>query len=98
MVSDGLVQISSDTLYLGSDWKDSLHKIDHENGKLVKVPVLPDLEVDTPILVRMKGDCTWRKRYFKEFRDDGLVVTYRAGATSWSSNGVFCWDEWKLPE
>ncbi len=62
---------------------------------------LPDLPVDTPILVRLKFETKWKKRHFKEWYN-GRPVVFCKGKTSWSSednsNGCVICEEWLLPE
>lgn len=53
--------------------------------------------VDTPILVRDSTNLEWTKRYFAKY-ENGSVVTWADGATSWSSNGyTVAWELAKLP-
>ena len=85
---------------LGDNWKESLHRIDHDTGELVKVKILPDLPVDSKVLVRDYGDTVWVKKYFKKFNMDGNIITFGDGATSWSAESFneSTWDEWRLPD
>lgn len=58
------------------------------------------LEVDDPVIVWDKG-LSKKNRYFKEFNDDGKIVCFGGGATSFSnSTNYSCdksWDNWGLP-
>ena len=60
---------------------------------------LPNLAVDTPILVRQKPDDLWRKAYFARWDLNDCVAWYE-GRTSWSASNslITIWSEWKLPE
>jgi len=60
---------------------------------------LPDLEIDTKVLVRANPGHRWAHRYFKKFDSRGFLVAFREGATSWSSEGSveIAWEYWKLP-
>lgn len=54
--------------------------------------------VDTPILVTNKAESAWHKRYFAKY-EDGVVYTWVAGGTSWSSNdSMLYWEYAKLAE
>lgn len=55
--------------------------------------------VDTPILVRDYENREWTRRYFARYVD-GRVLTWSAGATSWSTDykGVVPWQYAKLAE
>lgn len=88
------------TFNLGDNWRESLHKINHETGELEKVKMFPDLPVDTKVLVRDYGDTVWVKKYFKKFNMDGNIITFGDGATSWSAESFneSTWDEWRLPD
>jgi hypothetical protein len=57
---------------------------------------LPDLAVDTPVMVRSRGDRSWRRRHFCRW-EDGKCVTFTDGLTSWSTKTISRWDEWRLP-
>ena len=66
-------------------------------------PVEPSVDwskvpVDTPIFVRDRNDCIWRKRYFTKF-ENGHVRAWDDGRTSWSDGkGTTMWDHAKLAE
>ena len=59
---------------------------------------LPDLEVDTRVLVWTKKGGKKIKRYFKRFNEDGAIECFMNGATSWTSNGAFIYECWELAE
>ena len=59
---------------------------------------LPDLEIDTKVLVRNKKETGWYKRHFAGWTEDGRIKCWSHGATSWTDNDYSVWDEWKLPE
>ena len=58
---------------------------------------LPKLEVDTKVLVwdDYDEDVKYR-RYFKCFNEDGVIVCFADGATSFSSESGKVWDNWEL--
>ena len=56
---------------------------------------LPDLAVDTPVMVRARGG-DWRRRHFCRW-EDGRCVTFTDGLTSWSTKTTYPWSEWRLP-
>jgi len=58
---------------------------------------LPDLAVDTPVLVKHSACDKWRKRYFKCWFG-GRCVTWDGGGTAWSAMTSTSWTRWKLPE
>lgn len=68
------------------------------NSKYVELSVdWSKVAVDTPILVRDSTNLEWTKRYFAKY-ENGSVVTWADGATSWSSNGyTVAWELAKLP-
>jgi hypothetical protein len=57
---------------------------------------LPDLAVDTPVMVRSRGDRSWRRRHFCRW-EDGKCVTFTDGFSSWLTKTISRWDEWRLP-
>src|SRR5690606_32016401 len=57
-------------------------------------PPLPDLKVDDPIWVRDHDHEEWRRRHFKCW-NDGRVVAYANGGTSWSTNSTTTWNRWR---
>jgi len=59
---------------------------------------LPDLAMDTPVLVRLCNNKNWRKRHFYEWGKEGKCVAWDGGGTSWSANTYSTWTEWKLPK
>ena len=60
---------------------------------------LPDLKVDTPVFVWNEKGMAREKKYFKEFNEDGKIVCFYGGATSWSYNGLdYEWNFWELAE
>jgi hypothetical protein len=59
---------------------------------------LPDLEVDTPVLVRDYEQQGWKRQHFSHFKN-GKICTFCDGHTKWSYfGGTKSWDQWKLPE
>jgi len=59
---------------------------------------LPNLEVDTKVIVwDFEGDLK-KRRYFKEFNKDGKITCFISGATSLTANGTIKWKYWELAE
>ena len=58
---------------------------------------LPDLTVDTQVLVRDYNDEDWRRGYFKCWTD-GFCICFSNGGTSWSTVCTTSWKYWKIPE
>ena len=59
---------------------------------------LPDLAVDTPVLVRDYEHHNWKKRHFSHF-ENGWIYTFGHGRTKRTNDGsIHCWIYWKLPE
>lgn len=56
-----------------------------------------NVEVDTPILVRVNEDVEWLKRYFAKY-ENGAVYAWDSGRTSWNENIMIKWDYAKLAE
>lgn len=56
-----------------------------------------NVEVDTPILVRVNEDVEWLKRYFAKY-ENGAVYAWDFGRTSWNENIMIKWDYAKLAE
>jgi len=67
---------------------------DKEDRDLIE---LPDLIINTPMLVRDYEDEDWERRYFKRW-DDGSCVCFNNGGTSWSMICATSWKYWKVPE
>jgi len=60
---------------------------------------LPDLEVDTKVIVWNKEGLIKCKRYFKEFTPDGIAVCFIKGYTSWTSSGETAkWEHFEVAE
>lgn len=76
-------------------WKQSLHRR-NEDGTWSRV--LPELEVDAKVLVRWRSGKKWTKRHFSHFREDGGIVCFNDGCTSFTAGSAESpWEEWKLP-
>ena len=60
---------------------------------------LPNLKVDTPVLVWSISKDRKEKAHFKKFDVNGRIVCFLGGTTSWSNDGV-CggWEHWELAE
>lgn len=71
------------------------------NSEYVEPPVdWSKVPVDTPILVRDRGEEAWRKRHFAKY-EDNTVYAWNAGSTSWSvsaSSNIVGWKFAKLAE
>lgn len=59
-------------------------------------PKLPNLAVDTPVLVRDK-DTYWIPAHFAEW-SGSRIKTWIGGKTSYTAQAKHSWDEWKLPD
>lgn len=61
----------------------------------------PDLEMDSPILVRRHGSPMWYPRHFSHW-SKGHLYCWSGGRTSFTSTSIKhlygVWDQWKLPE
>ena len=58
---------------------------------------LPDLDVDTPVLVWRDNGLYKYKRYFSHFDYNGNIYCFEWGATSWSADGKPTpWKYWEL--
>lgn len=51
--------------------------------------------VDTPVLVRDYETDKWNPRYFAGINEDGNVIAFDSGATSWSDDGENLTVNWK---
>lgn len=58
---------------------------------------LPDLEVDTKVIVWHTSGTRY-KMYFKKFDSRGNIVCFADGATSWSHSRTNTWGNWELAE
>jgi hypothetical protein len=60
-------------------------------------PLLPDLAVDAPIMVRDTDEDDWRKGHFAGW-DGQRVVTFAFGKTSFTAKTQDSpWKQWRLP-
>lgn len=60
---------------------------------------LPNLEVDTKVIVWDDNSSKKYKQHFSHFNKEGKICVFTSGQTSWSSNsGLFQWDNWELVE
>lgn len=53
------------------------------------------MPVDTPVLVRDYEADKWKPRYFAGINEDGNVIVFDSGATSWSDGGENLTVNWK---
>ena len=56
-----------------------------------------NVEVDTPILVRVNEDVEWLQRYFAKY-ENGIVYAWDFGRTSWNETTMIRWDYAKLAD
>ena len=56
-----------------------------------------EVEVDTPILVRVNENVGWLKRYFAKY-ENGAVYAWDSGRTSWNETIAIAWKYAKLAE
>jgi hypothetical protein len=59
-------------------------------------PLLPDLAVDAPIMVRNYEYESWGHRHFAAWKY-GKVTTFTGGRTSFTENVTIDWEQWRLP-
>ena len=61
---------------------------------------LPKLEVDTKVLVWDSEKKVKLHRHFSHFEENGKIVTFAEGRTSWSQGdkSVVDWEYWELPK
>jgi len=59
---------------------------------------LPDLKVDTKVIVWDTEGEPKKRRYFKEFNKDGGITCFVKGATSWATSNTVEWKYWELVE
>ena len=57
---------------------------------------LPELEVDTPVLVRDAEDYSWISAHFAGW-EGSRIQTWGGGRTSHTTEVKHSWDQWKLP-
>ncbi len=64
---------------------------------LTPLPPYHDFKIDEPVMVRVKGDTVWLRRYFSSV-DNGRATAWNGGGTKWSSNAnAVSWDECRRP-
>ena len=61
------------------------------------IPV-PDLKRDDPVIVWQKNNTETFRRYFSHFNEDGDIVCFENGKTSWTTDKTTVWDYYKLTE
>ena len=80
---------------LGDDWKESLREIVYNaDGSIYLRKPRHEFKVDDKVLVRNVGG-DWVKAHFFRYRDDGGVICYKDGKTSFTTSNASCWDEIK---
>lgn len=70
--------------WLVSEYKDPAENVDWSK-----------VLVDTPVLVRDYETDKWNPRYFAGINEDGNVIAFDSGATSWSDDGENLTVNWK---
>jgi len=58
---------------------------------------LPNLKVNQKVIV-WDDNSTKYYRHFYDFEDNGNIVTFKDGTTSWSSTGVRSWENYEVLE
>lgn len=84
---------ASDSLPSSSFWA----KFNHDNTH--KPKPLPDLNLDTKVLVWMDDDSNNKhRRHFSHFDEDGNIYCFNGGVTSWTDKGIdtFSWDNYEV--
>ena len=71
---------------------------DLSSPKEAFVKPMPQLEVDTKVLVWDEIDQEKYRRYFSHFDAFGRICTFDNGSTSWSADTVSHWENWELYE
>jgi len=60
---------------------------------------LPDLKVDTRVIVCDDINCGKYRRHFSHFEPDGTIICFTNGNSEWTSNGSTTdWEHWELAE
>ncbi len=67
------------------DMRPGLHNFWDVLDELVEIFDNPDLAVDTRVLVTNERNCTLQPRYFQEWDEQGNMICYSNGRTSFSS-------------
>jgi len=72
----------------------------HEYDLVEEYNIWHDVEVDTPVLVKLDVTGEWVKRHFAKY-EDGKVYTWNHGRTSWTTGNeddICSWEYAKLSE
>lgn len=87
------------TVYAAECFKGDIHEAIKKYKEMQEKVDWSTVEVDTPILVKMKQGTEWEKRHFAKY-ENGKVYAWGCGRTSWSyyPDEVSAWDMAKLPE
>ncbi len=64
--------------------------------ELKKAFDLPDLEMNTEVLVRHSNDEDVRMRHFEGWQEDGKMLCFDDGRTSFTNCGTSSWAYWKV--
>jgi hypothetical protein len=61
---------------------------------------LPELKVDTKVLVKSQFITDYERRYFSHFDENGNLCCFMQGCDSWSSKDrkTTKWEKWKLAD
>ena len=83
--------------FYNGDWQDSLHEI-MLDGSLRKVKDCPYIPIDAKVLVKDSEGDNWQRRHFAGWSEEGRMLCWITGATSYSEAGASQWNFWKLYE
>lgn len=57
---------------------------------------LPELEIDTKVIVWDEDRDKKHKRYFSHFDENGNIYCFSYGKTSWTKDYIVMWRNWEL--
>lgn len=94
---------TNETVYTieGKRYKDDLTPTIFWDEITVEIPKrpLPQLEVDTKVLVWNDNPNRKFNSYFSHFDENGSIYAFSGGRTSWSAKGVTSdWNHWELAD
>jgi hypothetical protein len=90
---------TSEGQYYSSDTFPTLFWNEFEVPKRAFIKPLPDLRVDTKVLVWNNGDTIKERRYFSHFYE-GEMYCFTNGVSGWTTKSAITtsWDYWELYE
>jgi len=95
----GIITFTEDGRYKLSD---KIADIYHGMPEIIAPPEpkrRPKLEKGDRIMVRACNSDYWKRRIFKEWRNNNNVRCFIEGCDEWTSDGISAlWGQWKLPE